>query len=57
MAGESLTPIFRGVVTKMSAEQRTFMESVIREWGGVRRSVARSRENVGEMESIIGYTK
>lgn len=53
LAGGNLTPVFRGVVAKMSAGQRTFMESVIREGGGVGRSVAGGRENVGETEPSI----
>ena len=35
LAGETLMPVFRGVVAKMSAEQKAFMETVIREGGGV----------------------
>ena len=53
LASGNLTPVFRGVVAKMSAGQRTFMESVIREGGGVGRSMAGSRENVGETEPSI----
>lgn len=34
MATEGLTPVFRGVIAKMSPGQRAFMEAVIREGGG-----------------------
>ena len=53
LAGGNLTPVFRGVVAKMSAGQRTFMERVIREGGGAGRSMAGNRENVGEPERSI----
>ena len=53
LAGGNLTPVFRGVVAKMSAGQRAFMESVIREGGGAGRSTGGSRENVGETEPSI----
>ena len=53
LAGGNLTPVFRGVVAKMSAGQRTFMESVIREGGGAGRSTAGGRESVGETEPSI----
>ena len=36
LAGGSLMPVFKGVVAKMNAEQRSFMETVIREGGGAR---------------------
>ena len=34
LAGGNLMPVFRGVMAKMSPEQRGFMETVIREGGG-----------------------
>lgn len=34
LAGGSMMPVFRGVVAKMNTEQRTFMETVIRDGGG-----------------------
>ena len=34
LAGGNMMPVFRGVVAKMSPEQRGFMETVIREGGG-----------------------
>ena len=37
LAGGALMPVFRGVVAKMSTEQRGFMEKVIREGGGAGR--------------------
>ncbi len=53
LAGGNLTPIFRGVVAKMSAGQRTFMETVIREGGGAGRSTGGNRESAGESEPSI----
>ena len=53
LAGGNLTPVFRGVVAKMSAEQRAFMENVIREGGGAGRSTGGSRESAGETEPTI----
>lgn len=53
LAGGNLTPIFRGVVAKMSAGQRTFMETVIREGGGAGRSTSGKRESVEETEPTI----
>lgn len=35
LASGRLTPFFKGAVTKMNTEQRVFMETVIREGGGV----------------------
>jgi hypothetical protein len=43
LAGGALMPIFRGVVAKMSAEQRAFMETVIREGGGDGKGSGRGR--------------
>lgn len=43
LAGGSLMPVFRGVVAKMSVEQRAFMESVIREGGGAGKGSGRNR--------------
>ena len=37
LAGGSLMPVFKGVVAKMGPEQRSFMETVIREGGGASR--------------------
>ena len=48
LAGGSLMPMFRGVVAKMSVEQRDFMETVIREGGGAGRGRHGSRELNGE---------
>ena len=53
LAGGNLTPVFKGVVAQMSAGQRAFMESVIREGGGAGRSAGESRESVGEAEPSI----
>ena len=53
LAAGSLTPIFRGVVAGMSAGQRTFMESVIREGSGAGRSADVDRESAGESEPSI----
>ena len=53
LAGGHLTPVFRDVVAKMSAEQRTFMETVIREGGGAGRSTGGTRENIEEAEPSI----
>ena len=51
LAGGSLMPVFRGVVAKMSVEQRSFMETVIREGGGAGRGSRRSRgSSSGEKE-------
>ena len=53
LAGGSMTPVFRGVVAKMSAGQRSFMETVIREGGVAGRSTGGSRESAGESEPSI----
>ena len=53
LAGGDLTPVFRGAVAKMSPGQRTFMETVIREGGGARRSNDGRRESTGEVEPSI----
>ena len=53
LAGGNLTPVFKGVVAQMSAGQRAFMESVIREGGGAGRSAGENRESVGESEPSI----
>lgn len=53
LAGGNLTPIFRGVVSKMSPGQRMFMETVIREGGGARRSSGGNRESAEETEPSI----
>ncbi|KAL9133029.1 MAG: hypothetical protein Q9175_005793 [Cornicularia normoerica] len=53
LAGGNLTPMFMGVVAKMSAGQRTFMETVIREGAGAGRSTGGNRESVGETEPSI----
>ncbi len=53
LAGGNLTPMFRDVVAKMSAGQRTFMETVIREGGGAGRSNGGNRESAGETEPSI----
>ena len=53
LAGGHLTPVFKGVVAKMSAGQRTFMETVIREGGGGVRSAGGNREGGGETEPSI----
>lgn len=48
LAGEkSLTPIFRGVVRKMSASQREFMEKVIREGGAAAAGGRRGQQGGG----------
>ena len=53
LAGGNLTPVFRGVVAKMSAGQRAFMETIIREGGGAGRSTGGNRESMGETEPSI----
>lgn len=53
LAGGNLTPIFRGVVAKMSAGQKAFMETVIREGGGAGRSTGGTRESAEETEPSI----
>ena len=53
LAGGNLTPVFRGVVAKMSAGQRAFMETIIREGGGAGRSAGGNRESMGETEPSI----
>ena len=53
LAGGNLTPMFRAVVAKMSASQRTFMETVIREGGGAGRSSGGNSESAGETEPSI----
>lgn len=53
LAGGNLTPVFRGVVAKMSAGQRTFMETVIREGGGAGRSSGGNRGSGAETEPSI----
>lgn len=53
LAGGNLTPIFRGVVAKMSVGQRTFMETVIREGSGAGRGTGTNRESAGETEPSI----
>jgi len=51
LAGGALMPVFRGVVAKMSVEQRAFMETVIREGGGSGSGRRGSRgEGAGEKE-------
>lgn len=50
LAGGSLMPVFKGVVAKMSMEQRSFMETVIREGGGTGKDRRGSRESGGEKE-------
>lgn len=50
MATGELVPAFRGVVAKMSSEQRAFMESVIREGGGARRDGVSGRRSIGTRE-------
>jgi len=47
LAGGALMPIFRGVVAKMNAEQRAFMETVIREGGGAGKGSGRGRGSSG----------
>lgn len=48
LASGGLMPAFRGVVAKMSAEQRGFMETVIREGGGGGKGRARGRRDSEE---------
>lgn len=47
LASGALMSVFRGVVAKMSAEQRAFMENVIREGGGGGRGSGRGRGSSG----------
>lgn len=49
LASGDMMSVFRGVVANMNAEQRIFMEVVIREGGGLGGSAGR-RENPGEKE-------
>lgn len=53
LAGGNLTPIFRDVVAKMSAGQKTFMETIIREGGGAGRSIGGNKESAEETEPSI----
>ena len=53
LASGNLMPVFRGAVAQMSAGQRTFMETVIREGGGAGRSTGGSRESAEEAEPSI----
>lgn len=53
LASGNLTPSFKGVVAKMSPGQRRFMETVIREGSGARRSSGGKRESAGETEPSI----
>ena len=50
LAGENLMPVFRGVVAQMSPEQKAFMESVIREGGGVGKGEVGRRVSRGGKE-------
>ena len=43
LAGGNLTPVFKGCVNKMSAGQRSFMETVIREGGGAGQQSGRGK--------------
>ena len=45
LAAGHLTPVFKGCVGKMSAEQKGFMEKVIREGGGAGQQRQRTRED------------
>lgn len=47
LASGSLMPVFRDVVAKMSAEQRAFMETVIREGGAAAKGSGRGRGSSG----------
>lgn len=51
LASGRLTPFFKGAVLKMSPEQRTFMETVIREGGGVTNIRGGRRESEAESEA------
>lgn len=51
LASGRLTPFFKGAVAKMNTEQRAFMETVIREGGGVGKSRGDRRESEAESEA------
>ena len=51
LAAGRLMSVFKGVVAKMSTEQRSFMETVIREGGGVGKTSGGRRESEAESEA------